>query len=116
MVTNHPQTKSALRDCAAAHAATVAAEHFPEVPVEVVTWETSTRMERSAGKAIYNPASEEIIIRLSWDAYQEGRWEQFARTVRHELIHAWQYDEYGETDQQRQQNLVGGVLGDRSRR
>ncbi len=60
---------------------TVAAEHFPELPVEAIVWETSTRMERSAGKAIYDSAGEdeEITIRLSWDAYQEHGWEQFAR-------------------------------------
>jgi SprT-like protein len=93
-----PQTEHALRERAAAHVATVAAEHFPELLVEAIAWETSTRMERSAGKAIYDPASEEITIRLSWDAYEEYGWEQFSRTVRHELIHAWQYHEYGEAD------------------
>jgi SprT-like protein len=97
---DHPQTKLALRERAACHAAAVAAEHFPELPVEAITWETSTRMERSAGKAIYDPAGEdeEITIRLSWDAYQEYGWEQFARVVRHELIHAWQYHEHGDGD------------------
>ena len=93
-----PQTEHALCERAAAHAATVAAEHFPELPVEAIMWETSTRMKRSAGTAIYDRASEEITIRLSWDAYQEYGWEQFSRTVRHELIHAWQYHEYGEAD------------------
>lgn len=55
-------------------------------------------MERSAGKAIYDPTNEEITIRLSWDAYQEYGWEQFSRTAHHDLIHAWQYTEYGEAD------------------
>ena len=96
--TDEPETEQALRERAAAHAATVAAEHFPELPVEAITWETSTRMERSAGKAIYDRASEEITIRLSWDAYEEYGWEQFSRTVRHELIHAYQYHEYSEAD------------------
>ena len=93
-----PQTEHALCERAAAHAATVAAEHFPELPVGEITWETSTRMERSAGKAIYDPASEAITIRLSWDACQEYGWAQFARVVRHELIHAYQYHERGEAD------------------
>jgi SprT-like protein len=92
------ETKQALCERAVAHATVVAAEHFPALPVEAITWETSTRTERSAGEAIYNRQREEIMIRLSWDAYQEWGWEQFARTVRHELIHAWQYHERGNAD------------------
>ncbi|WP_332100926.1 SprT family zinc-dependent metalloprotease [Halalkalicoccus salilacus] len=94
----YPQTKQALCERAGAHAADVAAEHFPELPVESIRWETSTRMQRSAGVAIYDRQSEVITIRLSWDAYEAYGWEQFARIVRHELIHAWQYHEHGEAD------------------
>jgi predicted SprT family Zn-dependent metalloprotease len=94
----YPQTKQVFCERAEAHAADVAAEHFPELPVESIAWETSTRMQRSAGKAIYDRQSEEITIRLSWDAYETYGWEQFARIVRHELIHAWQYHEHGEAD------------------
>lgn len=32
-------------------------------------------MRRSAGKAIYDPKSEESTIRLSWDAYEAYGWE-----------------------------------------
>lgn len=94
----HPQTKQALCERAEAHATDVAAEHFPALPVDSITWETSTRMQRSAGVAIYERQSTEITIRLSWDAYETYGWEQFARVVRHELIHAWQYHEYSEAD------------------
>lgn len=93
-----PETEADLRKRAAAHAADVAAEHLPELPVESITWETSTQMQRTAGKAGYNRKTEEITIRLSWDAYESYGWEEFARTVRHELIHAWQYHERGEAD------------------
>lgn len=93
-----PQTKAELRERAAAHAQEVANEHFPELPVESIEWETSTRMKRAAGKAGYNKQTKEIVIRLSWDAYREYGWEKFARTVRHELIHAHQYHEYSEAD------------------
>jgi SprT-like protein len=93
---DEPQTKQALCERAAAHAADVAGEHFPELPVERITWETSTRLQRSAGMAIYEHQSKEITIRLSWDAYKVYGWEQFARVVRHELIHVWQYCKYGE--------------------
>ncbi|WP_227380309.1 SprT-like domain-containing protein [Haladaptatus halobius] len=44
-----------------------------------------------------NP-TEEITISLTWDAYDSQGWEQFSSTVHHELIHAWQYHEFGEAD------------------
>jgi predicted SprT family Zn-dependent metalloprotease len=93
-----PQTKHALCERAAAHADAVAARHFPELRVDAIDWETSTRMQRSAGRAIYDHRSKEITIRLSWDAYEAYGWEQFARVVRHELIHAWQYHKHGAAD------------------
>ncbi|MFC6906553.1 SprT-like domain-containing protein [Halalkalicoccus tibetensis] len=96
--THHPRTKGALRERAAAHAAAVGAEHFPLVPVEEIEWEVSTRMKRSAGIAVYDRDAEQVTIRLSWDAYEAYGWEEFARTVRHELIHAWQYYERGTAD------------------
>lgn len=65
----NPATQQALCERAAAHAADVAADHFPTLPIGAIGWETSTRMQRSAGKAIYDPKSEDITIRLSWDAY-----------------------------------------------
>ncbi|MDG5762007.1 SprT-like domain-containing protein [Natronococcus sp. A-GB1] len=95
---DEPETKAELRARAASHAADVAGEHFPELPVESINWETSTQMQRSAGKAGYNRASGQITIRLSWDAYREYGWQKFARTVRHELIHAYQFHKHGEAD------------------
>lgn len=93
-----PTTKAALCERTAAHAEMVADEHFPTLPVETINWETSTRMQRSAGVAIYDHPSDQITVRLSWDAYEAYDWEQFSRVVRHELIHAWQYHEYDEAD------------------
>ncbi|WP_433634728.1 SprT-like domain-containing protein [Halomicrococcus sp. NG-SE-24] len=70
------------------HAAAVAAEHFPEFPVEAIDWEISERAQRQAGVTEYDPATEAVTIRLTWDAYQEFGWQQFSKTVRHELVHA----------------------------
>lgn len=95
---DHPETKATLCERAAAHADEVAAEHFPELPVATIDWETSTRMQRSAGVAIYEHQHEQITIRLPWDVYEAYGWDQFSRVVRHELIHAWQYHEYGEAN------------------
>ncbi|MCL7418947.1 MAG: SprT-like domain-containing protein [Halalkalicoccus sp.] len=94
----HPETKAALCERAAAHVSEVAAEHFPELPVKAIDWEASTRMQRSAGVAIYDHECEQTTIRLSWDAYESYGWEQFSQVIRHELIHAWQYHKYGEAN------------------
>ncbi|WP_231188355.1 SprT-like domain-containing protein [Haladaptatus sp. DYF46] len=63
----------------------------------------STRAQRTAGATKYDPANGEITISLAsislaWDAFEQHGWEQFSSTVRHELIHAWQYHEFGEAD------------------
>lgn len=49
---SRPATKATLCERAATHASKIAAEHFPELPVEAIDWETSTRMQRSAGVAM----------------------------------------------------------------
>ena len=55
-------------------------------------------MQRSAGVAIYDHQSEQITIRLSWDVNESYEWKQFSRVIRHKLIHARQYHEYGEAN------------------
>ncbi|WP_231188849.1 SprT-like domain-containing protein, partial [Haladaptatus sp. DYF46] len=91
-------TERGLLDRAQQHAADVAAAHFPNLPIEAVAWEISTQRQRSAGATKYDPANGEITITLSWDAFEQHGWEQFSSTVRHELIHAWQYHEFGKAD------------------
>ncbi|WP_227377904.1 SprT family zinc-dependent metalloprotease [Haladaptatus halobius] len=93
-----PTTRAGLLDRARQHAATVAADHFPALPVERIDWEISERTQRTAGVTTYDPQTDEITISLTWDAYDSQGWEQFSETVRHELIHAWQYHEPGEAD------------------
>ncbi|WP_227379543.1 SprT-like domain-containing protein [Haladaptatus halobius] len=94
-----PTTERDLLDRAQAHAAErLAAEHFPSLPVDVIDWTVSHCVQRTAGATKYNPATDKITISLTWDAYDLQTWEQFSSTVRHELIHAWQYHEFGEAD------------------
>ncbi|WP_266082867.1 SprT-like domain-containing protein [Haladaptatus caseinilyticus] len=93
-----PKTSTALLDRVRQHAADVAAEHFPDLPVETIAWEVSHRRQRSAGATKYDPANGEITISLAWAAFEQHGWEQFSSTVRHELIHAWQYHEFGDAD------------------
>ncbi|WP_458210970.1 SprT-like domain-containing protein [Haladaptatus sp. NG-SE-30] len=87
-----------MPDCAQCHATNVAAEHFSDLPVETINWEVSHRAQRQAGVTKYDPATEAITIALTWTAYEHHGWEQFSSTVRHELIHAWQYYEFGDAD------------------
>jgi SprT-like protein len=93
-----PTIERDLLDRVQAHAANVAAEYFPNLPVDTIEWEISKRAKRQAGATKYDPAPDEITISLTWDAYDSQGWEQFSSTVRHELIHAWQYYEFGEAD------------------
>ncbi|WP_433634794.1 SprT-like domain-containing protein [Halomicrococcus sp. NG-SE-24] len=93
-----PKTQAALLDRAQTHAADVAAEHFPEFPVESIDWEVSERTQRQAGVTEYDPDTEAVTIRFTWDAYQEFGWIQFSKTVWHELVHAWQYWQFKEAD------------------
>ncbi|RBI60127.1 sprT domain-containing protein [halophilic archaeon] len=93
-----PTTQAALLDQARTHAANIAAEHFPKFPVESIDWEVSEQAQRQAGVTEYNPDTESVTIRLTWDAYQEFGWQQYSKTVRHELVHAWQYWQFDEAD------------------
>jgi SprT-like protein len=60
-----PETATALFDRAQQHATNVAAEHFPDLPVEAIDWEVSHRAQRQAGVTKYDPATEEITISLT---------------------------------------------------
>ena len=62
------------------------------------TGEVSEQAQRQAGVTEYDPEAESVTIRLTWDAYQEFGWQQFSKTVRHELVHAWQYWQFEEVD------------------
>jgi predicted SprT family Zn-dependent metalloprotease len=61
-------------------------------------WDISERAKRRAGECRYNKATDEITIVLTWDAYQAHGWETFTGTIRHELVHAWEFDHFGESD------------------
>lgn len=67
-----------------------------DVALDAVSWEVSTRAKRRAGAAIYRRATDEVTIRLAARAADRFSWEEFAAVVRHELIHAWEYQQFGE--------------------
>lgn len=87
-----PETRAELLACAAAYARTV------DLPVDhdAITWEVSERAKRRAGVCRYDAGDGTVTIRLAWRAYEAHGWERFRRTIRHELIHAWEFQEWGE--------------------
>jgi predicted SprT family Zn-dependent metalloprotease len=95
-----PSTHEELLDAARAHASEVTAEHFPEhaEEIEAIEWRVSTKATRSSGACKYNRRTGEVTIRLTWAAFQKYGWEKFSATVRHELIHAYEYITTGESD------------------
>lgn len=79
-----------------------AAEYAEAVPIAVdldpVEWTVTSRAKRRAGLCRYDPETGAITIRLTWPAYEALGPERFRGVVRHELIHAWQYQTVGEAD------------------
>jgi predicted SprT family Zn-dependent metalloprotease len=92
--TEHQQQQ--LIERSNAHARTVDLD----VDVDAITWEISTNAQRTrrAGDCRYNRQTEQITITLTWAAYVAWEWDEFAKTVRHELVHASQFAERGQSD------------------
>lgn len=67
-----------------------------DVDHDAISWEVSKRARRRAGACSYDAATGEVTIRLTWDAYRAFGWRQFTKTIRHELVHAWEFQEYGD--------------------
>ncbi len=88
-----PRTRPELLDRAAAYAETVDVD----VPVEDLEWTISERAKRRAGGCRYDPETGDITVVLTWDAYQAFGWAEFTGTIRHELVHAWEFHRFGES-------------------
>lgn len=92
-----PRSPAALQAAAAVYAPTVDLD----VPVDALTWEISHRAKRQAGRLTVSLTSNGEVqnptITLSWAAHDTLGWEQTKATIRHELIHLYEFCEYGET-------------------
>ncbi|RBI62269.1 sprT domain-containing protein [halophilic archaeon] len=88
-----PDTRDELLERAAAYARTVDLD----VDLAAVDWEISDRAKRRAGACVYDPDTGRVTIRLTWDAYRAFGWAEFAGTVRHELVHAWEFQRFGDS-------------------
>ncbi|WP_336000168.1 SprT-like domain-containing protein [Halorientalis halophila] len=88
-----PQSKAALLERAPEYARAVDLD----VDVPLIDWKISQRAKRYAGCCEYNHLTEQITITLAWAAYEEYGWAEFTGTIRHELIHAWEFQHFGES-------------------
>ncbi|RQH03062.1 SprT family zinc-dependent metalloprotease [Natrarchaeobius oligotrophus] len=77
------------------HAREVVDEYDLPVDLGALEWETSARARRRAGVCRWNARREVATIVLARKAYERYRWPEFASVVRHELVHAWEYQQFG---------------------
>lgn len=102
-----PETHETLLERARDYARTVAID----VDLREITWEVSTRAKRRAGACQYDQRTGAVTIRLTWAAYQSFGWSAFRRVIRHELIHAWEYQRFGESSHGRRFRRKAQELG-----
>lgn len=87
-----------------AHARTVDLD----VDIDAIEWEISTNAQRTrrAGDCRYNKLTDQLMITLTWAAYTAWEWDEFATMIRHELVHADQFERTGQSDHGRRFKLL----------
>ena len=90
---DEPGSPAKLLERAAEYATSVSLA----VDFEEITWEVSHRAKRRAGACRYDANSGEVTIRLTWAAYEAFGWEEFTGVIRHELVHAYEFQTRGES-------------------
>ena len=65
------------------------------VDLAAITWATSTRAKRRHGRCSYD-GDGQVTITLTEHTYDRAGFEACKTTIRHELVHAWQYHHQGE--------------------
>ena len=90
---SEPTTRAELLARAAAYDETVPLD----VDLDDVAWAVSERAKRRAGCCRYDADTGDVTVVLTWDAYREFGWDEFTATVRHELVHAWEFQQFGES-------------------
>jgi len=64
--------------------------------LDSIPFDISRRLKSTAGKVQHKRGTGEIVrVRFAWKAYQRWGWERFTSTIRHELIHVWELQEFG---------------------
>ncbi|RZH66268.1 SprT family zinc-dependent metalloprotease [Natrinema altunense] len=67
------------------------------VDLESLEWTVSPRARRRAGRCRWRADREMATIVLARRAYERYDWPTFAGVVRHELVHAWEFQRFGES-------------------
>ncbi|WP_253738611.1 SprT-like domain-containing protein [Halohasta salina] len=65
------------------------------VDLAAITWATSTRAKRRHGRCSYGGEGR-VTITLTEHTYERAGFEACKKTIRHELVHAWQYQHQGQ--------------------
>lgn len=66
-----------------------------DVDLEDIPVEVSMKMKRTAGKVAHIKGSDQVkYIRYAYKAYKKWGWDEFAKTIRHELIHVHTVQNY----------------------
>lgn len=92
-----PQTRAQFMQYAESYMEWVFEEYgFEVLTRDMVTFRDSGRMSRLLGRCDEN-APFDVDIVLSWEAYQnrDYDWDRLRNTVKHELVHASNFAEYG---------------------
>jgi len=94
-----PQTVTATTEEILAHARVHARSIADRLAVDLsaIEWEVSTRARRRAGACRWAREEQTATIVLSRQAYESYDREGFEAVVRHELIHAWEFQQFGES-------------------
>ncbi|MFP8954225.1 SprT-like domain-containing protein [Natrialbaceae archaeon A-arb3/5] len=79
------------------HAREVVRESDLSIDLDAIEWDVSTRAKRRAGACRWNSRTAVATIVLTRRAYERYEWAEFAGVVRHELVHAWEYQQFGES-------------------
>lgn len=79
------------------HAREVIDEHGLELEFDALEWTVSARARRRAGLCRWHADREVATIVLARRAYERYEWPEFAAVVRHELVHAWEFQRFGES-------------------
>jgi len=79
------------------HAREVVDEHEVAIDLGALEWTVSARARRRAGACRWQPDREVATIVLARRAYERYDWPAFAGIVRHELVHAWEFQQFGES-------------------
>ncbi|ELY71424.1 SprT family zinc-dependent metalloprotease [Natrinema versiforme] len=79
------------------HAREVIDESELAVDLGALEWDVSARARRRAGLCRWHADREVATIVLARRAYERYDWPDFAGIVRHELVHAWEFQQFGES-------------------